>query len=82
MRQLAAALVLACVLSGAAQAGEIPTSDRTKPHPSRWIGEIPSGDQTPPQLCSTGEIPSASVTEPESSDIMLTILLSIFSIVR
>jgi len=84
MRRLALAVVLACVLSGVAQAGEIPTSDRTPPGSRlvQTVGEIPSGDRTPPPVSITGEIPSSDRTESESSAIVLAILLSIFSIVR
>ena len=82
MRRLAIAVVLACVLSGTAWAGEIPSSDRTPPGLVVRPGEIPICDGTTPQVSSTGEIPSIGVTESESSDIMLTFLLSIISIVR
>ena len=84
MRRLALAVVLACVLSGAARAGEIPTSDRT-PSGLRSVvttGEIPSGDRTTPQLSSTGEISITGVTESESSAAVFRILLSIISLVR
>jgi len=56
MRRLVLAVVFACVLSGAAQAGEIPVSDRTTPQGSSSVapGEIPTSDQTTPQLSSSG----------------------------
>lgn len=82
MRHLALAVVLACVFSGTALAGEIPSGDRTPPGLVIRPAEIPPCDGTTPQVSSTGEIPSIGVTESESSDIMLTIFLSIFSIVR
>jgi hypothetical protein len=75
MRQLALAVVLACVLSGVARAGEIPTSDRTTPHGATsqvTPGEIPTGDQT-------GEIPSSDATAPET---LLTIIVTLLTIGR
>lgn len=78
MIRLALAVVLACVLSGTATAGEIPTTGVPAPHTSCSVvttGEIPSGDRTLPPVSSTGEIPSSDGT-------VLAILLSIFSIAR
>ncbi len=82
MRHLVLAIALACVLSGVARAGEIPTSDRTTPQASSSVVRIHSTDAGTPQLSSTGEIPSTDATEPELSTIVLTILMSIISIVR
>jgi hypothetical protein len=78
MRHLALAVVLACVLSGVAQAGEIPTGDKTTPHGSSSLvtaGEIPSGDRS-------GEIPSSEATAPETSSTLLTIILTLLTIGR
>ena len=69
MRHLALAVVLAGVLSGAAQAGEIPTSDRTTPPRSSSI--------VPP-----GEIPSSDTTVPDASDTLITIILTLLTIGR
>ena len=69
MRHLAAAVVLACVLSGAARAGEIPTSDRTTPPP-------------PNSVTTTGEIPPTGGTTPQASNTVLTIILTLLSIGR
>jgi len=78
MRQLAAAVVLACMLSGTAWAGEIPTGDRTPPPGSSsrtTPGEIPSGDRT-------GEIPTSDDTAPEASSTLVTIILTLLTIGR
>ena len=78
MRHLALAVVLACVLSGVARAGEIPTSDRTTPPGSSsrvTPGEIHSSDRT-------GEIPSGDPTAPEASSTLLTIVLTLLTIGR
>lgn len=76
MRHLALAVVLACMLSGTARAGEIPTGDRTPPPPPPKSlvtpGEIPAGDWT-------GEIPS-DVIAPEASSTLLTIFLTLLTI--
>ncbi len=77
MRHLALAVVLACMLSGTARAGEIPTGDRTPPPPPPkslvMPGEIPSGDWT-------GEIPTSDATAPEASSMLLTIILTLLTI--
>ena len=70
MRHLAAAVVLACVLSGAARAGEIPTSDRTTPPPP------------PKSVMTTGDIPMTGGTTPQASDTLLTIIVMLLSIGR
>ena len=78
MRRLALAVVLACVLSGAVSAGEIPSTGVPAPPTSSSVvtpGEIPSGDRTTPQPFSMGEIPS-------TGGVVLTILLSMFRFVR
>jgi hypothetical protein len=84
MRHLALALVLACVLSGTAAAGEIPTTGAPAPHGSSSLamtGEIPSGDRTGeiPTSDRTGEIPSSDATAP---DTLLTIIVSLLTIGR
>ncbi len=69
MRYLALALVLACVLSGTALAGEIPTTGATAPPP-------PSSVVTP------GEIPTTGAIAPQASSTALTIILTLLGIVR
>jgi hypothetical protein len=69
MRHLALALLLACVLSGSAWAGEIPTTGGPAPRPS-------SSDVT------TGEIHSTGATASQTSSTVLTIIRTLFSIVR
>jgi hypothetical protein len=78
MRHLALAVVLACMLSGTAWAGEIPTGDRTPPPGAVSLaapGEIPSGDRT-------GEIPTSDAAAPEASSTLITIFLTLFTIGR
>ena len=78
MRHLAAAVFLACMLSGTAWAGEIPTGDRTPPTGSSSLitpGEIPSGDRT-------DEIPTSDDTAPEASSTLVTIILTLLTIGR
>ena len=84
MRHLAAAVVLACVLSGTAWAGEIPVGDWAPPPPpppppatSSLVayGEIPSGGRT-------GEIPSTGAPAPQASSMLLDIFLTLFNIGR
>jgi hypothetical protein len=86
MRQLALAVVLACMLSGVARAGEIPSSDRTPPHGSHLQvspGEIPTGDRTGeiPSSDRTGVALSTGATAPEAS-MLLTIILTLLTIGR
>lgn len=71
MRQLALAVVLACMLSGVARAGEIPSSDRTTPHGSHL--------QVLPGEIRTGEIPSSDATAPDASSTLLTIILTLLT---
>ena len=78
MRHLVLAVVLACVLSSTAWAGEIPSSDRTTPHGSSsevTPGEIPTGDRT-------GEIPTSDATAPDTSSTLLTIIVTLLTIGR
>jgi len=67
MRHLALALVLACVLSGTASAGEIPTTGAIAPQPSRSV-------------VTTGEIPSTGETALEASSTLLTIIVTLIDI--
>jgi hypothetical protein len=69
MRHFALALVLACVLSGTASAGEIPTTGSPAPQP-------------PSPVVTTDEIASTGAPEPEELTTVLTIFLTLFSIVR
>ncbi|HEX6716033.1 MAG TPA: hypothetical protein VF088_02925 [Pyrinomonadaceae bacterium] len=59
MRRLTLAVVLACVLAGVAQAGEIPSTGATTPQP-------------PGTASTTGEIPSTGAT---SSTLLTIILI-------
>ncbi|HEX7333953.1 MAG TPA: hypothetical protein VF290_20785 [Pyrinomonadaceae bacterium] len=78
MRRLALTITLACVLSGAAHAGEMPsTGAPTPPPPSTTTaaGEIPTtGSAAPGEIHSTGA--------PQESDTVLTIILTIIGFVR
>ena len=79
MRRLALAMALACVLSGAARAGEIPSTGATTPqHPCTVpaTGETPTNGATAP-----GEIPTTCATAPQESSTVLTIILTLISIV-
>ena len=69
MRHLALALVLACVLSGTALAGEIPTTGAVSPPP-------------PSSVVTTGEIHPTGAPEPQASNTVLTMILTLISIVR
>jgi hypothetical protein len=79
MRQVSLAVILACVLSGTAWAGEIPSGDRPTPHGSSspvTPAEIPADD-------GTGEIiPTSDETAPEASSTLLTIILALLTIGR
>ena len=69
MRHLALAVLLACMLSGTARAGEIPSTGVQVPPP-------------PPTLMATGEMPTSDATAPEASSAVLTIILTLISIGR
>jgi len=69
MRHLALAVILACVLSGVARAGEIPTSDRPQPTGSS-------------SLVAPGEIPTGDAPAPQASSTVLTIILTLITIGR
>ena len=79
MRRLALAVALACVLSGAARAGEVPSTGAvTPPLPPSTVtaaGEMPGTGATAP-----GEMPSTGA--PEEPSALLTIILTFISIVR
>lgn len=77
MRRLALAIALACVLSGAARAGEIhPTGVVAPPPPPPSTTAAATGATAPGEILSTGE------TAPEESVTLLTIILTFISIVR
>ena len=67
MRQLAIAVLLACMLSGTARAGEVPSTGVVAPQPSSSAA-----------AAATGEIPT---TDGDSTTV-LTIILTFISIVR
>ena len=77
MRRLALAITLACVLFGAAHAGEMPSTGGPTPPPpgtATVAGEIHNtGAPAPGDMHSTGA--------PQESDTVLTIILAIISIV-
>ena len=79
MRRLALAVFLGCVLSGGARAGEIHTTRAAEPPTSGTVtvsGEIhPSGD------AAAGETTTIDGTEPEATNSVLTIILTLISIV-
>ena len=80
MRRLTLAVALACVLSGAARAGEMHSTGVVAPPPPPSTvsvnGEIPATGTTAP-----GEIPSTGATAPQQSGTLLTIILTLISIV-
>ena len=79
MRHVAIAVILACMLSGTARAGEIPSTGVLAPPPPPCTlaakGEIPCGDRS-------GEIPTSDATVPEASTTVLTIILTLINIGR
>lgn len=78
MRRLALAFSLACVLSGVAYAGEIPTTGAvSSPTPNTMTaGEIPTTG-----VATAGEIHTTGAIASEDSSTALTIILTIISIV-
>ena len=68
MRHLAIAVLLACMLSGTARAGEVPSTGVVAPQP-------------PSSIVATGEIHTTK-TEPQDSTTVLTMILTLLSIVR
>jgi len=69
MRRLALAIFLACVLSGGAHAGEMPSTGVVAPPPA-------------PTVTTTGEIHPTGAPETEASSTVLTMILTLLSIVR
>jgi hypothetical protein len=70
MRQLAIAVLLACMLSGTARAGEVPSTGAVGSQPSSSAGV-------------TGEIRTSGTPAPcGDSTSVLTIILTLISIVR
>ena len=76
MRHFALALVLACVLSGTASAGEIPTTGATSPQPSNSV--VTSGEIHTTAAAVAGDIPSTG----GDSTAVLAIILTLISSVR
>ena len=72
MRRLALAIALACILSGAARAGEMPSTGVAAPPP-------------PSTVTAAGEIPTTGLTAPgeisSTGGAVLTIILTLISIV-
>jgi hypothetical protein len=69
MKRFALAIALACVLSGTALAGDIPSTGAPAP------GDIPSTGAPSPALA--GDIPSTGAPSP-----IVTVILTILSLVR
>ena len=69
MRHLAIALLLACMFSATARAGEVPSTGVVAPQPSSPVGV-------------TREIPTTGETAAQDSTAILTIILTLISIVR
>ena len=69
MRRLALAIALACVLSSAARAGEMPST-----------GVVATPPPPPSALTAAWEIPTTRA--PEESRTLLTIILTFIDIVR
>ncbi|MEN3329397.1 MAG: hypothetical protein V7638_4204 [Acidobacteriota bacterium] len=70
MRQLAIAVLLACMLSATVRAGEVPSTGAAAPQPSSSAGV-------------TGEIPtSGTPASCSDSTTILTMILTLISIVR
>lgn len=76
MRRLAIAMALACVLSGAARAGEIPSTGATAPRPPCTVPATGTTGATAP-----GEILTPCATTPQESSTVLTIILTLISII-
>lgn len=69
MKRFVMALALACVLSGTALAGDIPSSGAPAP------GDIPSSGA--PSPARAGDVPSTGAPSP-----IVTVILTILSLVR
>jgi len=74
MRHFGLALVLACVLSGTASAGEIPTTGGTAPQPPSPV--VTTGETNTTDTL-TGEVPSTG-----GDTTLLMVILTLLSIVR
>ena len=77
MKHLALAVLLACMLSGTAHAGEIPSTGVAAPQPRSTVtttGEIPTSDRT-------GEIPSGGRST-QASSTLITIIVTLLTIGR
>ena len=75
MRHLAIALLLACMFSGTARAGEVPSTGVVAPQPSSSVvttGEIHTTDVVTVEIPTTGG----------DSATVLTIILNLLGIVR
>jgi hypothetical protein len=71
MRHLALAVLLACMLSGTARAGEIPST-----------GVVTLPPPPPSIVTTTGQSYSSGATTPQASSTLLTIILTLYSIGR
>ena len=69
MRHLALAVLLACMLSGTARAAEIPSTGVVSQPPQSTV-------------TTTGEVPSTGATVPQSSGVLIGIILTLISIGR
>jgi hypothetical protein len=74
MRRLVLAIALACVLSGVARAGEIPSTGAV-------AQPTPSPVTTTEVIHTTGEIYSTGAAAPQASSTILTIIVTLYSIV-
>jgi len=80
MKLLAIAVLLACMLSGTARAGEVPSTGVVAPQPSSSPGVTSQSPttSTPASVGITGEIP---ITGGDSTTV-LAIILTLISTVR
>ena len=69
MKRLTLAMALACVLSSAALAGEVPSGGYAPPDPDETT-------QTTP-FAAPGDVPSGGYTEQTSTDPTLTVVMTI-----
>lgn len=79
MRRLALAIALACVLSGAARAGEMPSTGAVAP-PAQCTVTAAGEICTTAGATAPGEVPSTGAKEPQPSGTLLTVILTIISI--
>jgi hypothetical protein len=76
MKRFLGAIALACVFSGSALAGDVPTGGFTSPQP----GELPTSGAPAPQ---PGELPTGGVVSPSGeteSSLTSTVLLTILGL--